>query len=195
VTSSNCAACRKVPPLFGLTRHNCAMVDEVDDSGHQPSGAEVFAGLRAQALAITAAELGLPPDLEVVGLLMDTSYPNGAATLLVVADGTVSLYLSSGGGMIGAGARASVAVPARELLAVSKLFLSEFAAATSTDLPPAGWTSITLLTPDGPRGVTAPEEDFGYRRHPASPVFHAAHQVITELRILQEGSDVSAAEN
>jgi hypothetical protein len=188
-------ACWKVPALFGPTRHNCAMVDEADDSGQQPSGAEVFAGLRSQALAITADQLGLPPDLEVVGLLMDTSYPSGAATLLVVADGTVSLYLSSGGGMIGAGARASVAVPARELLAVSKLFRSEFGAASSADLPPAGWTTITLLTPDGRRSVTAPEEDFGYRRHPASPVFHAAHQVITELRILQQGSDESTAEN
>jgi hypothetical protein len=35
----------------------------------------------------------------------------------------------------------------------------------------------------------APEEEFGYGRHPLSAVFHAGEAVITELRVIDETRD------
>jgi hypothetical protein len=44
--------------------------------------------------------------------------------------------------------------------------------------------TIRALTLDGQRVVTAAEDDLGNSRHPASPIFHAAHNVIGQLRMI-----------
>jgi hypothetical protein len=53
-------------------------------------------------------------------------------------------------------------------------------------LPAAGRVVLRALTYDGPRAAEADEDDLGYHRHPLSDVFHAAHEVITELRLLDQ---------
>ena len=55
------------------------------------------------------------------------------------------------------------------------------------ELPPTGSTTIRVLIYEGQHAVTAPEDDFGEERHELSPLFHAAHEVITEIRLLEEG--------
>jgi hypothetical protein len=42
--------------------------------------------------------------------------------------------------------------------------------------------TIRALTFEGPQVVVAMEEELGQGRHAASPVFHAAHEVITQTR-------------
>ena len=71
---------------------------------------------------------------------MDMGTRNATATLVGLADGTTSLYLSTGGAVIGGGEHPQV----------------------------AGYTL------------------FGHRRHPLADTFHAAHDVITQLRLLDE---------
>jgi hypothetical protein len=46
----------------------------------------------------------------VWGIVMETGYADAVATLLALADGTVNLYLSSGGEMIGLGDHESISV-------------------------------------------------------------------------------------
>jgi hypothetical protein len=155
--------------------------------GGRASGPEVFQGLRTQALGVAASSLGLSAGTgrsRVFGVVMDTTYDAGTAALVVLADGTVSLYTSTGGGVIGGGAHEHVAAAARRCLQVAEDHLGEFAENGSDSLPAAGGTLITLRTYSGPLRVRAPEDDLGHDRHPASPVFHAAHQVITELLLL-----------
>src|SRR5260221_3790710 len=88
---------------------------EVKLFGRQAGGegdpAEAYAGLRRLALSLGAESVGrsLPPDAPVVAVLMDSGMANAVATLVGVADGTTSLYYSTGGGVIGAGARHDVA--------------------------------------------------------------------------------------
>ena len=43
----------------------------------------------------------------VFGVVMDMTYPSGVATLVTFADGTASLYTSTGGGIIGGGSAGS----------------------------------------------------------------------------------------
>ena len=170
------------------------MSGESGGSG-EAAGLEVYLGLRSMVMSIPAEEVSMPEDAEVFGVIMDTTYPNGTATLVALADGTVSLYTSTGGGVIGGGAHEQIASAGKQLIAAAQSYVAEFERDRPDDLPPVGWTLITARTKSGPLRVTAPEEDFGYRRHPASPVFHAAHAVISELRMLEEGPGQDAASN
>src|SRR5215468_5447884 len=72
--------------------------------------AEAAAKLREGVLS-RAMLSGLPPGTPggIRGAVMDWNLGGGLATLVAIEDGTVSLYLNPGGGIIGAGTHASVA--------------------------------------------------------------------------------------
>jgi hypothetical protein len=120
----------------------------------------------------------------VFGVVMDIGMELGTATLVAFADGSVSLYYSSGGGTIGAGEHEEVSSAAHRLLAVANADLASFESDLPDALPPAGSTQLTLLTFDGAARRAAPSEDFGYDRVPGGLVFRAAHDVIAQLRQL-----------
>src|SRR5215471_9567457 len=71
--------------------------------------------LREQLLHATWQEVGVPPREGVWGVLMEIGFAKGVATVVGLADGTASLYLTSGGGVLGAGARADVRQAAIQL--------------------------------------------------------------------------------
>ena len=90
----------------------------------------------------------------VWGALMDTGYPNGTATVVCLVDGTTSLYTSTGGGILGAGAHERVAVPSRHLLTVVEKHLNQMPPSTEDTLPDPDWVVMRALTyTDRPRGT------------------------------------------
>ena len=150
----------------------------------------VMAGLREKALAVAPAALDAAPTRElphVFGLLMETGFPEGMVSLVVFADGTVSLYFSNGGGVIGAGEHAPVRAAAAALLASAEAHLHCFAPAAATPPPAEGRVCIYLRCFDGTRGAEASEDDLGEARHALAGLFHAGHRVITELRLRTPG--------
>jgi hypothetical protein len=152
-------------------------------------GAALYHGLRAQVLDLDPASVELTPGPEhpqVWGALMDMGFPSGTATLVALADGTTSLYTSTGGGIIGGGSHQAVTAATRVFLACVADHLGALAPETGTGLPARGRVIIRALTYQGQRAAEAAEDDLGYHRHALSPVFHAAHDVITQLRLLDE---------
>ena len=117
---------------------------------------------------------------------MDTGFPEGCATLVALADGNASLYLSSGGGTIGGGEHAAVARAAKRLVAMTEESLDLMPQVSEDQLPANGRVVIRALTYDGVHAVEALEDDLGNERHQLSPVFYAAHDVITEIRRASE---------
>jgi hypothetical protein len=76
-----------------------------------------------------------PPDTISV-VLMDWHVGNGTATVLAAADGSASLYLSSGGGFIGGGQKfASIRTAALHAIDLARTVRSRFRVAASTDYP------------------------------------------------------------
>lgn len=75
--------------MFGRRRRDAA-----------PSGPDgIFGVLRGQVLDLDPASVDLAPTADfprVFGVVMDTAYPEATATLVALADGTTSLYLSTG---------------------------------------------------------------------------------------------------
>ena len=151
----------------------------------KPDSADAARDLRQQALTVDASDLGLAPTAarpSVWGLVMETAYPEAVATLVVLADGTTSMYFSNGGGVIGAGEHDSVRAASEMVLSATEAHLSHFVTVGETPLPDVGRVRFYVRTFDGMKGAEADEEDLGEGRHPLSPVFYAAHDVIGAIR-------------
>ena len=147
--------------------------------------------LRLQALHTDPTEFGMESTEElpnVFGVIMDMAFPNGFASLVAFAEGTVSLYTSTGSGIIGGGAHPQVAVAGRQLLRTAEDLRSGFHPDPSDEPPPIGSVTIRLLTYQGRLATTEQEEVLGEGRSPLSPVFHSAHAVISELRQIDQAS-------
>jgi hypothetical protein len=149
----------------------------------QAPPAEIYAGRRQQALRLTPDQLGDGgvADALILALLMETGYPEAVATLVVVVDGTASLYFSNGGGLIGVGTHATVAEASRRWLEMGQQFLPQLPVIADPPLPSEGLTQFVAVTWKGLRGVVTPEEKLGEDRHPLSPLVYAAQDVIAQI--------------
>lgn len=126
-----------------------------------------------------------PDGGRVRGVVMDTGLPDGGWYCLVaLADGTTSLYTSAAFGVIGAGAHESVRSASEALLRTAATYVDQCTPSADDALPGPGQVVIRLLAVDGRVALTAAEEDLGDGRHPASPLFHAVHDVITQVRLV-----------
>jgi hypothetical protein len=162
---------------------------KTEEASPQPAAGDVYQGLRGQVLNLDPATVGLAPagsSDRVWACVMETGYTNGTATLVCLRDGTTSLYTSSGGGIIGGGAHEPVVRANRALLDVLAAELDRLPREQDQSLPGVGRVVIRALTFEGPRAYEAAEDDLGYGRDALSPVFHAAHNVVTELRLIDE---------
>ena len=152
----------------------------------EPEGS---AGLRRLVLSTSPADLGLTVDADperVFGVLMETGYEPAVVTIVSLIDGTTSMYVSTGGGTIGAGEQEPVAEATRAFVAMAQVFVGQTAPTETFDLPELGRVRFQLLTVGGGRTAEAGEDDLGFGRHPLSPLFHAGQDVITEIQLISE---------
>ena len=149
----------------------------------------IYGDLRERALRADPADIGLHPTPEVprvYGALMETAYPSGTATVVSFCDGTTSLYTSTGGGVIGGGEHASVAAATRAFIEAADQFRAEMEPTTTFPPPTVGSVRFQILTFTGGLTVEAEEQALGENRHRLSPLFYAGHEVITQLRLIDE---------
>ena len=146
----------------------------------------IYHDLRLRLLTVAASELNLSasPDHPVVWAgLMDWHVGPGVATLVAVADGTVSLYLSHGGGVIGAGTHDEVLRAARRFLASLEAHRALLGPVDPSPLPGPGGVRFIARTFDAT--VASPElaaDTLGSGGHPLSPVFDLAQELIAAIR-------------
>ncbi len=118
---------------------------------------------------------------------METGFPNAIVTLTAISDGTVSLYFSNGGGILGSGQHEGPRRICMEYLQTAKDYLDPCTKAEAHPLPGRGQTIFYILTIDkGVLTAQAKEDDLGYNRHALSPLFQKAQELITAIRITQE---------
>lgn len=144
----------------------------------------IYSDLRSQALAISADLAGVKKEDEVYAVLMETGYPEAVATLFSAADGSASLYFSSGGGTIGAGGHAGPNAASKKLVAMAAPFLKHMTKTEKSPLPKEGFTRFYLVTRSGLFTAEAKEADLGESRLALSPLFHAAHELIHEITLI-----------
>lgn len=140
--------------------------------------------LRARAFSVNAAELGLSEATTgaVWGVIMETGYAEALCSLVVFAEGTTSIYLGNGGGIIGAGEHAPVRAAAAELLKAANQNLSKLDPVQAPSLPHIGDVTFYFRTHSGLYAISAQEELLGGGKHPLSPLFYSAHNVMAAVR-------------
>ena len=145
--------------------------------------------LRSMVLNLKPKDIGLSKENfphPVFALVMETGFPEGSFTLSVVADGSTSLYFSSGGGIIGGGEHENVREASGYLLSGAQHFYKKAKKVTDFPRPEPGKVIFYFITFDGVRSYTAKEDDLGNEKDELSDLFFAAHNVITELRKIEE---------
>ena len=144
--------------------------------------------LRAKLLAMSPSELSIKPSAHlphVWAALLDWGMRGGSATIAVVADGTVSMYTSAGGGMIGAGQHQSIHMPAARFLKTVEAIVDSLPAATEAPLPKEGEAAVVALTYEGMRrGLVELRLLTG--KDPIARAWVAGQDLITALRELEE---------
>ena len=151
----------------------------------RPPNDATYLGLRSMALQAVEHGLALPPAShpDVSGVLVDIPAKGGFATLVALTDNTTSLYTSAGGGTIGAGQHASVAIATHNLLSQAQLHMEMISGEEDGELPPPQMVRIHLLGPSGTRAIDVPEDSYwGRVPNALTPVIAAAQRVMTALR-------------
>ncbi|HVP85546.1 MAG TPA: hypothetical protein VMS78_12575 [Rhizomicrobium sp.] len=154
----------------------------------QKSPAEMYHDLRAMAFGVTAEQLGLHPSSERVspfGIIMEMGLSKGTVTVVSFVTGDASIYLSSGGGMIGGSGHESVRAAAKQFVSASNGYVTRLKRVSDFPRPSAGNVIFYVLTNKGTlRSDELAEDDLGHRRSEFSSLFYAGQDVITQLRLV-----------
>lgn len=150
--------------------------------------AEVYMGLRNQILTLEPTQVDITVNEVnlVFAILMETGYEQAVVTLSVVADGTVSLYFSHGGGILGLGGHEGPKKVGLGFIAFAKDYLPYVQPTKQYPLPDNGETIFYFITTNGILTSKAKEKDFGNNKNKLSPLFHKGHEVISEARLVEE---------
>jgi len=144
-----------------------------------------FEGLRNIAFTATSEQLGLslPTDKAIVyGIIMDWEMGGATASTVAYQTGDASLYLSSGGGVIGGGQHQNVNSAAKQFVSLAQTFLDKTTKAETTPLPSTDEVKFYLLTN---KGVFVGQEEMKNFENNSSSwlkLFEEGNIVLTELR-------------
>lgn len=155
----------------------------------QPAHDVATSDLRDMALGLRPGDLGIEVGTEpdcVYGVLFEMGLDAAFITIVSLLDGTTSMYISHGGGTIGAGEHEVVAQATRAFVATAQQLVDQTERSDQFPPPALDRTRFQLLTVAGGRTVEAATDDLGDNRHALSPLFHAGQDVITQIRLLQE---------
>ena len=155
-------------------------------SGDPAKQGEVMKELRNRLLTSKPEEIGLEGEdakAKVWGVLMDISFPSGTATLVSVRDGTASLYTTTGGGILGGYVARD---EAKAFVAAAEKHLAHMQRAKEFPYPGEGRVKFYVLTGDGVFTAEAGAREVLERGHKLMPLYYAADQVLTRLRLAHE---------
>jgi hypothetical protein len=158
-----------------------------------PEPESTYLQLRQRVLNLDPHELGISSSSTsgiVWGVMMETGYEVGSASLAVFADGTTSLYFSTGGGLLGSPEYLPVAEAAKEMVVQAEHSLGQLSPSEEIALPSAGMVRFTLLTFSGTLTAEDSEHSLTSGNQPLSGLYSAGRETLTQLRLLQDKKQV-----
>lgn len=176
--------------LFVIGLWSVIRARQSSNTGSSASASPAYLGLRNLALQsplteVPSAKAAKPG--EPFAVLMDWGIPAGTATVAAFADGTASVYLSSGGGYLGGGqAHESIRNAAIKTLEIAGEMKPLMQLTTTFPLPQRGQVTFYVRTNGGVLTATAPEDDLRSHRSPLYKLGDSAQAIITEYRLTQE---------
>lgn len=176
---------RKLLIAFLLVVSGCASPDQrpatdaspQTDSTSQAETSQMYNDLRGMVLS------GRVPDADgPSAALMEVGLEGGTATLVAIADGSTSLYLSNGGGVIGAGEHASVREAASAFLRSASDHIDKLEATTDQPLPAEGSVRFYVNNGGSLRTAEVEEQELTKGVHALSALYAAGQKVLTAVR-------------
>jgi hypothetical protein len=152
-----------------------------------PNPEAVYTDLRDKALGLTPETVGVTGDA-VYAVILDMGFGEGTtATIFAAADGTASMYTSTGGGVIGAGQRHSVASVSKALVAEAER--SRSLLSPGWDDTPLGDGEVRLIALAAPEALAASGSGDSWIADgsPMQPLFAAANDLIYQIRTASAG--------
>ena len=156
----------------------------------QSSPPNAFQGLRSLVLQGTRANFGLGPGskpTQPFAVVMDLGLADGNTTVVAIADGSASVYLSSGGAFIGGGqSHKSIRDAALKTVERADEVQPLMHSTTTYPLAEHGQVNLYVVTDAGVFTATVPEDDLRNHRSPFSKLGDSVQDIITEYRQTQE---------
>lgn len=164
------------------------------DQGKVPSKARqtkenAYEELRNIAFTVRPEQLGLslPTDKTIVyGIVMDWEMGGAIATTVAYQTGDASLYLSSGGGVIGGGKYQNVNNASKQFVSLAQTFLDKTTKVKETSLPTTNEIKFYFLTN---KGVYVGQEQIKNFENNSSlwlKLFEEGNNVLSELRKISD---------
>jgi hypothetical protein len=145
---------------------------------------EVMRGLRLRVLEAPPEEIGLSDaGDEPFAVLMDIGLDRATATLFAASTGDASIYLSSGGGVIGGYAHENVRAAAKALVTEAAQHLSRMQRVSEFPCPAAGNVRFYVRTREAIYAAEAADSALGEKADALWPLFYAGQEVLTQLRL------------
>lgn len=157
-----------------------------NQNDNQEKTGSPFEGLRNRAFTVTPEqlELSMPTDKTVVyGVIMDWEIGGATATTVSFQTGDASLYLSSGGGVIGGGQHQNVNSAAKQFVNLAQTFLDKTAKTETTPLPSTDEVRFYLLTNKGVFVGHEQMKNFENNTSTWLKLFEEGNNVLTKLRL------------
>ena len=154
------------------------------------SSANVYAGLRNMVLDGTRANFGLGPGAsptQPFAVVADWGFAQGATTIVAIADGSASVYLTGGSGFIGGGqAHESIRNAAQKMVELAGAVQPQMHSTRQYPLAQPGQVTFYAVTDAGVFGASVSQDDLAGSRSPFSALAAAAQSILAEYRRLPE---------
>lgn len=148
-----------------------------------------YQDLRNLAFGATIEQIGveLPVDqAKIYGIIMDWDLGEGTATLVAFLSGDASLYLSSGGGVIGGRGHENVKQAATAFINKAENYLNKTVKTDSTPLPGKDGVKFYFLTNKGKFVGEEEVRNFDNNSSLWLDLFEEGNKLITEIRMVSD---------
>jgi hypothetical protein len=143
--------------------------------------------LRKQVFGLTSDKLGLKSNGKNPFLVvLDIGYDSVTMTLITIIDGNASIYLSSGGGVIGGFKHDNVKNTAIRLVNESSEYISKMTLTTDFSVPMTGNAKLYAMTDNGVYFFEDKISNFESDKSELSKLYLLGHYAITEFRKISE---------
>ena len=156
---------------------------------HPPEPDPTYLRLRDHIFQLEPVVLGLSlssTTRKVWGVLMETGYEVGIASLVSLADGTTSLYYSTGGGILGSPDYTPLAEASKALVMEAQKVDSEMRLVKDVPLPSIGQVRFTCLTFTGRLTAEVSEKSLASGSQPLSKIYALGRETLSQLRVLSD---------
>jgi len=155
--------------------------------------AAITAMLRNNVFKLKVEDIGLTHDKSplVWGAMMELGYPDLVISLVVLADGSCSVYLTDGTGFVGCGLYSEVRQTASNMLGIAQRMLPHCQRNDPFPLPADSRARFYLLTGADIFTAEASRDDLDEGALDLAELYYAGHNVIEMIELLGAGIDVA----